>query len=96
MPPIFNNQCPKCKTNKNTLRINDWNVKGTIFLKGYFIDVSIYDFFCKDCSCIWDQNRPKDFNIYDPVLNEKEKEKEITCSGCSNPPIYCDCHGYFE
>ena len=87
------NECPNCNKNKDTIRINEWDVKGTIYVDDHFIDVSYFHWVCKNCLYMWNQNEPDRGHIFDPELNEKQLKKYKTCTGCGNPPMYCDCHG---
>ena len=85
--------CPQCDTNENSIRISDWDVKGTIFIDNHFISISIYHWVCKKCLYLWNQYRPEKGSVYDPDINKKEMENYKTCSGCGNPPMYCTCFG---
>ena len=93
MTTSVTHECPNCKTNKNTIRIDDWDVKGTIYVDGYFTSVSTFHWLCKKCLYMWDQYQPNEGSVFDPEINKKEMANHKTCSGCGNPPIYCDCHG---
>jgi C4-type Zn-finger protein len=62
------NECPNCNKNKDTIRINEWDVKGTIYVADHFIDVSYFHWVCKNCLYMWNQYMPTIWLILIPHI----------------------------
>ena len=86
-------KCPQCGTNENSIRISDWDVKGTIFIDNNYDSVGSFQWVCKKCLYLWDQYRSDKGSIFDPDINKKEMKNYKTCSGCGDAIMYCTCFG---
>ena len=80
-------------TNENSIRISDWDVKGTIFIDNNYDSVGSFHWVCKKCLYLWDQYWPDKGSVFDPDINKKEMKNYKTCSGCGDAIMYCTCFG---